>query len=230
MTKMNNHLKEQLWDMNEEVLEYLSDGSWQKRSAPSFDKQLDSLQSIASEVQACRLCQLGSQRTLAVPGEGSENATLLVVGEGPGFEEDRSGRAFVGKAGVYLDSWLASIGCSRQTNTFIANIVKCRPPNNRDPEPEEAQACLPYLLRQIELIRPQGILVVGKVAARFLLGKDEPLHMLRDKEHRYNGIPTVVTYHPAAVLRNPELRRPVWEDLKRLATLIDVPIAQKKSN
>jgi uracil-DNA glycosylase family 4 len=143
------------------------------------------------------------------------------VGEGPGFEEDRSGRPFVGPAGQYLDTWLAAIGLDRRRNAYIANIVKCRPPGNRDPLPEESAACLPYLQRQVALLRPRAILTVGRIATQVLTGRSEGIGQLRGSLHSYQGIPLVGTYHPSAVLRDKErLRAPVWEDLKRLRSLL----------
>lgn len=192
------------------------------------ERMLDraSMPLLAKMIGECRLCPLARERTKAVPGEGPANARLMVIGEGPGAEEDRSGRPFVGKAGQYLDSWLGAIGLSRTDSVYIANIVKCRPPGNRDPLPEEAHACMPYLKRQIALVKPDGILCVGKVAARFLLGREDALHAMRGTIHRFEGIPVVITYHPAAVLRNLQLRGPVWEDLKRMASVLELPLPQ----
>jgi len=187
-----------------------------------------SLAQIAEMVRSCTACGLSSGRTCGVPGEGVVNARVMVVGEGPGAEEDRTGRPFVGRAGRYLDSWLSSIGLSRERNVFIANVVKCRPPGNRDPFPEEVHACMPYLERQIALVKPEVILCVGRIAAHFLLDRSEGLGKLRGTFHRFGETPVLVTYHPAAVLRNNTLRAPVWEDLKRLALFLDLPIAQKK--
>lgn len=183
-----------------------------------------SLAQVAEMVRSCTRCPLSAQRKLAVPGEGSANARLMVIGEGPGAEEDASGRPFVGKAGKYLDSWLRAIHLDRTEHVFIANIVKCRPPENRNPSEQEAAACIPYLKRQIALVKPDVILCVGKVAANHLLQTEDALHAMRSTIHRYEGIPVIVTYHPAAVLRNLQWRAPVWEDLKRVAQLIDIPI------
>ena len=187
--------------------------------------QRATLAQVAQLVKTCTLCPLSETRTKAVPGEGLANARLMVIGEGPGADEDISGRPFVGKAGKYLDAWLKAINLSRDEQVFIANIVKCRPPQNRNPHTEEAAACIPYLKRQIALVKPDAILCVGKVAANYLLEREDALHTMRSTVYRYEGIPVVVTYHPAAVLRNLELRSPVWEDLKRVAQLIDMPIS-----
>jgi uracil-DNA glycosylase family 4 len=155
-----------------------------------------------------------------VPGEGTSRPRVLVVGEGPGFEEDRSGRPFVGPAGRYLDKWLQAIGLDRGTNCFIANIVKCRPPGNRDPLPEESAACLPYLQRQIALLQPRAILTVGRISTQILVGRSVGIGELRGQRYTYRGIPLVATYHPSAVLRNQSLRKPVWEDLKLLRSVL----------
>ena len=231
----------QAWALFQEVQDYVGETPGVAAGVPDFHQraleivpdpqqqaadalQRVSLSQIAQLVANCSLCALGSLRTHAVPGEGVANARLMVIGEGPGAEEDRTGRPFVGKAGKYLDSWLTAIGLDRSTNVFIANIVKCRPPENRDPLPQEAQACIPYLKRQIALVKPDGILCVGKVAAHFLLGREDALHALRGTIHRFEGLPVVVTYHPAAVLRNLQLRRSVWEDLKRTANVLNLPV------
>jgi DNA polymerase len=147
---------------------------------------------------------------------------VLVIGEGPGAEEDATGRPFVGPAGQLLDRMLKAIDLDRATNCFIANVVKCRPPGNRDPQPEGSAACLPYLRAQIAALRPRAILAVGRVAAQTLTGLTAGVGELRRRQLVYEGIPLAVTYHPSAVLRDSALKRPVWEDLKRLkATLGD---------
>ncbi len=163
-----------------------------------------------------------------MPGEGSERPLVMVVGEGPGAEEDRTGRPFVGPAGQYLDEWLAAVRIgeeplSRRTNAYIANVVKCRPPGNRDPQPDEAAACLGYLRRQIALLRPRALLAVGRTAARYLLGIESGVGAARGRTWQFDSIPAIVTYHPSAVLRDRSLRRPVWEDLKALKALLDQP-------
>jgi uracil-DNA glycosylase family 4 len=174
------------------------------------------LAEIAAQVAACTRCALHRGRRHAVPGEGVAHPLLLVVGEGPGAEEDASGRPFVGKAGQLLDRMLKAIKLERGANCFIANVVKCRPPGNRDPLPEESEACLPYLRAQIAALRPRVILAVGRVAAQALTGLTAGVGELRRRELAWEGIPLAVTYHPSAVLRDPSLRRPVWEDLQRL--------------
>ncbi len=188
----------------------------------------DSLELVAAEVLACTRCPLHKGRTRAVPGEGAERPLVMVVGEGPGAEEDRTGRPFVGPAGQYLDEWLAAVKIgeeplSRRTNAYIANVVKCRPPGNRDPQPDEAAACLGYLRRQIALLQPKVLLAVGRTAARHLLGIESGVGAARGRTYQFDSIPAVVTYHPSAVLRDRSLRRPVWEDLKALKALLDGP-------
>ncbi len=175
---------------------------------------------IASQIAPCVKCTLSANRTVTVPGEGSLDAPVMFVGEGPGAEEDRTGRPFVGAAGQYLDTWLKPIALER-SQCFIANCVKCRPPQNREPHPDEISACLPYLERQIAMVRPKVICCLGRIAAQTLLGTSSSLGALRGKVHDRHGIPVVVTYHPSAVLRDKAgLRKPVWEDLKLLQRLL----------
>lgn len=180
----------------------------------------DSLERIGDQVRSCTACSLHRGRTHGVPGEGVSQPMVLVVGEGPGADEDRTGRPFVGAAGRYLDKWLSAIDAGRESNAYIANIVKCRPPGNRDPLPEEQAACRPFLERQISLLQPKAILTVGRVASQALLDTGAPLGKLRGEVHVFRDIPVVPTYHPSAVLRNQSLRKPVWEDLKRLVSIL----------
>lgn len=179
------------------------------------------LEEISNEISACEKCALCSGRHRTVAGEGAVDPLVMVIGEGPGADEDRSGRPFVGRAGQYLDKWLAAIELSRDRNAFIGNVVKCRPPGNRDPLPAETDACRPYLDRQIDLILPRAILTVGRIAAQNLLGTETGIGRLRGGSYSYRGIPLVATYHPSGVLRNPSLRQAVWDDLKRLRALLD---------
>ena len=185
----------------------------------------DSLEKIAAEIKNCRNCQLGNTRKNSVPGEGVENPLVLVIGEGPGADEDTQGRPFVGKAGQLLDKMLTSINLSRNTNCFIANVVKCRPPNNRDPYPDERAACSFFLQRQILLLKPKIILLVGNIASQSLLKTTEPVGKMRGKFFDYKiedlTIPLLVTYHPSALLHNEDYKRPAWEDLKLLRARID---------
>jgi uracil-DNA glycosylase family 4 len=163
-------------------------------------------------VTDCTRCELAASRTKTVFGIGNQNADWMIIGEAPGAEEDRRGEPFVGRAGKILDEMLRAIGQRRDT-VFIANILKCRPPNNRDPKPAEAAECRAYLERQIALVQPKVILAVGKIAAQNLLGSDEPVGRMRNRPHNLNGIPLVVTYHPAYLLRSPSQKRKSWSDL-----------------
>ena len=174
----------------------------------------DALERVAAAVRVCKRCPLALQKTNAVPGEGAATPLVMVIGEGPGADEDRLARPFVGKAGQLLDKMLSAISLSREKNAYIANVVKCRPPGNRDPLPEEAAACIPFLEEQIEALRPKAILVVGRVAAKALLNSDEGIGRLRGRFFDYRGIPLMATYHPSALLRTESLKRPAWEDLK----------------
>ncbi|MGH8188430.1 MAG: uracil-DNA glycosylase [Steroidobacteraceae bacterium] len=171
---------------------------------------------LTRTVKACTLCPLHASRTQAVFGVGNRNAQWMVIGEAPGADEDRQGEPFVGRAGQLLNSMLEAIGFAR-SDVFIANILKSRPPNNRDPRPEEVQACIPYLYRQIELIDPKLILCVGRIAAQTLLQTDTPIGKLRGKLHRIaGGRPMIVTYHPAYLLRSPAQKRLAWRDILSL--------------
>jgi uracil-DNA glycosylase family 4 len=183
------------------------------------EERLHQLASIAARIHKCERCPLHQGRMKAVPGAGVLDPLVMVIGEAPGAEEDRRGIPFVGRAGRYLDKWLDAINVSRDQNAFIGNIVKCRPPGNRDPNPGESDACIRYLKEQIDVIRPVTILTVGRIASSILIGSSAGIGALRGTTYSYNGIPLIPTYHPAAVLRNPALRQPVWDDLKRLAAL-----------
>ncbi|HEX5130416.1 MAG TPA: uracil-DNA glycosylase [Usitatibacter sp.] len=164
-------------------------------------------------VGACRACGLCRQRKQAVFGVGAQSGPWLFVGEGPGADEDEQGEPFVGQAGKLLDNMLAAIGCRRGVDTYIANVVKCRPPGNRTPTAEEAAACAPFLDRQIDLVAPKLIVALGKSAIVRLLETDAAVASLRGKVHRYRGIPVVVTYHPAYLLRSLPEKAKAWEDL-----------------
>ena len=184
--------------------------------AAGSEQVAEQWQKLLDEVRACRLCPLHSTRTQGVLGVGPKRADWLVIGEAPGAEEDRRGEPFVGAAGQLLDAMLRAIGLDRRTNVYIANVLKSRPPNNRDPRPEEVEACLPYLTRQIALLQPKIMLAVGRIAAQNLLATDAPLGRLRGRVHRFGEqqTPLVVTYHPAYLLRTPADKRKAWEDLK----------------
>jgi len=173
-------------------------------------------EALRSEVLRCTRCPLHITRTQGVFGVGPSRADWLVIGEAPGAEEDRRGEPFVGVAGQLLDAMLRAIGLDRRTNVYIANVLKSRPPGNRDPRPEEVAACLPYLVRQIALLQPKIMLAVGRIAAQNLLATGVPLGRLRGQVHRFGELntPLVVTYHPAYLLRTPADKRKAWEDLK----------------
>lgn len=183
-------------------------------------RDLVSLETIAAEVKTCTRCPLYVTANLGVPGEGSANAGLVCVGEGPGATEDETGRPFVGAAGNLLTKILAAVDLSRE-EVFITNVVKHRPPGNRNPAPNEIEACSPYLVRQLELIKPKVIVAFGTFAAQTLLNTKTPIGKLRGEVHRYHGIPLVVTYHPAALLRNPSWKRPTWEDVQLARRILD---------
>jgi len=183
-------------------------------------QKTQSLADIASLIAACRACKLCDGRTKTVPGEGSATARLVVIGEGPGRTEDETGRPFVGRAGELLTKILEAIKLPRD-QVFICNIVKCRPPENRLPQYDEIAACLPFLYRQIELVKPKAILAMGGTAAQSLLNTKQSLGSLRNQIHRFRGIPVVVTYHPAALLRNPHWKRPTWDDVRIAARILD---------
>jgi uracil-DNA glycosylase len=187
------------------------------KSDPLADLSLDDL---ATRIRACTECRLHTGRKNAVPGEGPPNARLVVVGEGPGANEDAQGRPFVGRAGDLLNDILAAIDCPRET-VYIANVVKCRPPDNRKPQGDEMDACMPYLHRQLALIRPRVILAMGATAAEALLRTRAALSALRNRVHDYRGTPLIVTYHPAALLRNPNWKRPTWDDVRIARQLLD---------
>lgn len=168
---------------------------------------------IRESIASCTACPLSRGRNKVVVGVGSEQADWLFVGEAPGAEEDLKGEPFVGQAGKLLDNMLAAIGLSRQNNVYIANTVKCRPPGNRNPEPVEMAACRPYLSRQIELVKPKLIVLLGRIAAQSVLDTDASISALRGKRLALGNIPVVVTYHPAYLLRNPVDKAKAWEDL-----------------
>jgi DNA polymerase len=182
----------------------------------AVENTMAELEEVAACVRECTLCGLCATRIKAVPGEGAQRPLALVVGEGPGADEDSSGRPFVGAAGRLLDQMLLSIGLDRNRNCFIANVIKCRPPGNRDPLPEETAACLPFFERQLAALRPPVILTVGKVPVKTLLGTDEGITRLRGNWKSYRGIPLLPTFHPSYLLRDESQKKFAWEDLKAL--------------
>lgn len=175
----------------------------------------EALEAVAAEAAGCQRCRLWEGRINVVFGSGNPDADLMFIGEGPGAEEDRRGLPFVGPAGELLTKIIEAIGLARD-DVYIANIVKCRPPGNRDPLPDEAAACRGYLERQIDLVRPKIIVALGRVAAQSLLGNDLPLGRMRGSWSSARGIPAMVTYHPAALLRNRHWKRPTWEDMQKV--------------
>jgi uracil-DNA glycosylase family 4 len=181
---------------------------------------LGSLEEISRVVHDCMRCPLYATATNAVPGEGSAQADVMIVGEAPGANEDATGRPFVGPAGQLLTKILGAVNLRRE-DVFICNVMKHRPPGNRNPTPDEVAACSPYLVRQIELIKPKVILALGTFAAQTLLATKLSIAKLRGQMHRYHGVPLIVTYHPAALLRNPGWKRPTWEDVQLARRILD---------
>ncbi len=175
----------------------------------------ETLEDIAADLGNCRRCRLANERTCIVFGEGDPRAKLVFVGEGPGFEEDRQGKPFVGAAGQLLTRIIEAIKLSR-SQVYICNIIKCRPPDNRNPEPDEVAACEPFLKKQIDLVRPMIIIGLGKFAVQTLLQSKVPITKLRGNWHRYHGIKVMPTFHPAYLLRNPADKKLVWEDIKKV--------------
>lgn len=192
-----------------------------------YSMTLDSLSKACSCCVRCKLCET---RKNVVFGEGcTDRPDVMVIGEGPGENEDLTGRPFVGAAGQFLDKWLAAISLYRERNAYIANIIKCRPPENRDPLPDEKQACGAFITQQVRLIKPKAILCLGKPASTYMTGNENAsMSELRGHFSLYDGsIPMICTYHPAAVLRNMELKRPVWEDLKKLAQFLNLEVGRR---
>ncbi len=196
---------------------------WRLRSSPSKREEVavenpapstpSGWIELKQAVPACTACALHKTRTQTVFGVGDEQADWMIIGEAPGAEEDRLGDPFVGQAGKLLDNMLAAIGLTRQKNVYIANVLKCRPPGNRNPEPEEVAKCTPFLQQQIKLIEPKLILAMGRFAAQTLLNTDASIASLRGSVHKYAGVPLIVTYHPAYLLRNLPDKSKAWADL-----------------
>ena len=198
---------------------------WRARAQPAADaseaakpSRADAIamldwEGLVSDIAACTACVLCRTRKKTVPGVGAQTAQWMFVGEGPGAEEDALGEPFVGQAGRLLDNMLKAIALTRSEHTYITNVVKCRPPGNRDPEPIEVAACTPYLERQVVLLRPRVIVALGKFAALTLLDTDATVSSLRGRVHDYRGVPLIVTYHPAYLLRNLTEKAKAWEDL-----------------
>lgn len=180
----------------------------------------DTLEELNDKINTCQKCSLGATRKNFVFGVGNPEADLMLIGEAPGAEEDKQGIPFVGRAGKLLTDILKAINFERE-DVYIANILKCRPPNNRDPQPSERETCFPYLMKQIDLIKPKIILCLGRISANALLDKKESLTRLRENVFDWNGIKVMATYHPAALLRNPNWKRGCWEDVQKVRQLYD---------
>lgn len=215
-----NALDIQLWVPRSAV----KAGNGMKKKNTEEEKPVSKLnwEELQARVESCRLCDLHKARTRTVFGVGNQQAELLIIGEAPGANEDRQGEPFVGRAGRLLNAMLAAIGLARD-DVYIANILKSRPPNNRDPTPEEVAICTPYLQRQIALIKPKLILALGRIAAHHLLATDLPMGQLRGQEFSYGAshTPLLVTYHPAYLLRSPREKRKAWEDFQRVTKLLN---------
>ncbi len=209
-----------------EGIRYSSGGAVQSALFGGGEKEVSSgfeemnLERLEREVAGCQACELRRERTNTVFGAGGESSRIVFIGEAPGKQEDLQGLPFVGRAGKLLDKILAAIDLSRE-EVYITNILKCRPPGNRDPREEEVRACEGYLKRQLELLNPEVICALGRIAGQNLLKTKSALGKLRGKIHYYNDIKTLVTYHPAALLRNPHFKRPAWEDMKILRKMLD---------
>ena len=186
---------------------------------PIKQAQSETLDETRVDLGECIRCRLHADRTHIVFGEGNPSARIVLVGEGPGREEDRLGRPFVGPAGKLLDQMISAMGWRRQ-EVYICNVIKCRPPRNRDPLPDEIETCAPFLRRQLLAIGPQAILALGSFAAQFLLSSDQPISRLRNHIYKFEGIPVVPTYHPAYLLRNPLQKRQAWKDVQLLLSLL----------
>jgi DNA polymerase len=187
-------------------------------SAPPLPAEYDALKQAAL---TCTRCRLAETRTHVVFSDGNPAGRVVVVGEAPGANEDRTGLPFVGQAGRLLDLLLASVGLSRNDTVYIANVLKCRPPGNRNPMPDEIELCSPFLRQQIALVSPEAILAVGTFSAQLLTGQNRPLGKLRGEVYSYEGVPLVVSYHPAALLRNAGWTRATWDDLQLLREVLD---------
>jgi uracil-DNA glycosylase family 4 len=182
--------------------------------------KLDTLGKLDKAICMCVKCPLGHTRTRFVFGVGNPNADVMFIGEAPGADEDAQGEPFVGRAGQLLNKIIEAVGMKRE-EVYICNILKCRPPNNREPQTSEMETCTPYLYRQIELIKPKFIICLGRVSAQWLLKTNDSLGALREKVHDFLGAKLLVTYHPAALLRNPNWKRPTWEDMKKFKAMYE---------
>lgn len=211
-------------------LEAMGIQSWKTRtlekSCEAFPEMSSDWNGLQQQTEQCTRCELHKTRKNAVFGVGDPRADLLIIGEAPGANEDLQGEPFVGRAGMLLNSMLKAIGLERQT-IYIANILKCRPPNNRDPLPHEVECCTPFLKKQIEIIGPKLMVAVGRIAAQFLLNTKEPMSKLRGKHYEYNQVPLLVTFHPAYLLRSPREKARAYDDLKMISTMLSTLATSK---
>ena len=190
---------------------------------------VEDLTAIRASLGECQRCALGAKRTNLVFGVGNPSARLLFVGEAPGRDEDLKGEPFVGEAGQLLTRIIGAMGLTRD-DVYICNVLKCRPPGNRNPEPAEIEQCQPFLLRQVRAIRPEAIVALGTFSAHTLLGTTAPISKLRGRFHDYHGIPLMPTFHPAFLLRNPAMKREVWEDMQEVMKLLGLPVPARQSD
>jgi uracil-DNA glycosylase family 4 len=231
---MDENLNEIISDLKS-YLEYLkgmgipSLPSLESKSGKTVRSGILTLAEVRQEIGDCKRCKLHRARKTIVFGEGNEKARLMFIGEGPGYDEDVQGRPFVGRAGQLLTKIIQSINLSRE-EVYITNIVKCRPPQNRNPEPDEIQSCHPFLMMQIRVIQPKMICALGTFSAQTLLKTDTKITALRGRLYDLEGVKVIPTYHPAFLLRNPERKREVWEDMKKIAEWLNNHERIKKSN
>jgi len=222
MSDFIGELKEYLLQMNEEGARHLYLSAEGKKALEKFLRGARGVRSLAQlekMMRKCHKCPIGEDRLNLVFGEGSENADIVFVGEAPGADEDEQGRPFVGRAGKLLRKIIRAMGYEPE-DVYIANILKCRPPGNRDPLPEEVERCFPYLAMQLELIKPRVIVALGAHAAHTLLGVKTPITKLRGNLGRFRGIPVMPTFHSSYLLRNPNAKRDVWEDMKKVLAMV----------
>lgn len=207
-------------DLRRYYLDVMGIQLWEEVDSSVGNSSSEPWPELEQAVRSCTLCSLHGSRTQTVFGVGNKNAELLVIGEAPGRDEDLQGEPFVGRAGQLLTAMLKAIDLNRE-DVYIANILKCRPPNNRDPEPSEISSCNPYLRQQIELIQPKAIFAVGRVAAQALLNSTNSISSMRGRLHSYEGVPMIASYHPAYLLRKPTEKRKAWQDLLELKKVLD---------
>ena len=221
----------ELWSLAQDVRHYLDymaslGVDWTPRPAPPADNLAallapETLDDIRADLGDCRRCGLSEGRTRIVFGEGPADAPLMFVGDGPGMEEDREGRPFLGEAGQLLTNIIVNGMKRKREDCYLTTLVKCRLPENRDPQAEESGACLPFLLRQIEVVKPKVIVALGRTTAAVLLGSNAPMAALRGRVHDLKGISVIPTYHPRTLVNNKDLKRPTWEDIQRAMAILD---------